>query len=102
MKFADTTIKKYLYQPGAVFDIPELQRPYTWKTINAQEYLKDLEECVSTGKGHYFGTVVQVEDEDGDDAYSIIDGQQRVTTSLLLIFSIYHLVKKDPSEQSMY
>lgn len=97
MKFADSTIKKYLYQPGAVFDIPEFQRPYTWKTINAQEYLKDLEECVSTGKGHYFGTVVQVEDEDGDDAYSIIDGQQRVTTSLLLIFSIYHLVKKDPT-----
>lgn len=97
MKFADTTIKKYLYQPGAVFDIPEFQRPYTWKTINAQEYLKDLEESVSTGKGHYFGTVVQVEDEDGDDAYSIIDGQQRVTTSLLLIFSIYHLVKKNPS-----
>lgn len=97
MKFADTTIKKYLYQPGAVFDIPEFQRPYTWKTINAQEYLKDLEESVSTGKGHYFGTVVQVEDEDGDDAYSIIDGQQRVTTSLLLIFAIYHLVKKNPS-----
>lgn len=97
MKFADSTIKKYLYQPGAVFDIPEFQRPYTWKTINAQEYLKDLEESVSTGKGHYFGTVVQVEDEDGDDAYSIIDGQQRVTTSLLLIFSIYHLVKKDPA-----
>lgn len=97
MKFADSTIKKYLYQPGAVFEIPEFQRPYTWKTVNAQEYLKDLEECVSTGKGHYFGTVVQVEDEDGDDAYSIIDGQQRVTTSLLLIFSIYHLVKKDPS-----
>ncbi len=97
MKFADTTIKKYLYQPGAVFDIPEFQRPYTWKTINAQEYLKDLEESVSTGRGHYFGTVVQVEDEDGDDAYSIIDGQQRVTTSLLLIFSIYHLVKKNPS-----
>ncbi len=97
MKFADSTIKKYLYQPGAVFEIPEFQRPYTWKTVNAQEYLKDLEECVSTGKGHYFGTVVQVEDEDGDDAYSIIDGQQRVTTSLLLIFSIYHLVKKDPA-----
>lgn len=97
MKFADSTIKKYLYQPGAVFDIPEFQRPYTWKTVNAQEYLKDLEESVTTGKGHYFGTVVQVEDEDGDDAYSIIDGQQRVTTSLLLIFSIYHLVKKDPS-----
>ena len=97
MKFADSTIKKYLYQPGAVFEIPEFQRPYTWKTVNAQEYLKDLEECVSTGKGHYFGTVVQVEDEDGDDAYSIIDGQQRVTTSLLLIFSIYHLVKKEPA-----
>ena len=97
MKFADSTIKKYLYQPGAVFEIPEFQRPYTWKTVNAQEYLKDLEECVSTGKGHYFGTVVQVEDEDGDDAYSIIDGQQRVTTSLLLIVSIYHLVKKDPA-----
>ncbi len=97
MRFADTTVKKYLYQPGAVFEIPEFQRPYSWKTVNAQEYLKDLEECVSEGKSHYFGTVVQVEDEDSDDAYSIIDGQQRVTTSLLLIFAIYHLVKQNPS-----
>ncbi len=96
MKFADTTIKKYLYQPGAVFDIPEFQRPYSWQIVNAHEYLKDLEECTLTRRGHYFGTVVQVEDEDGDDAYSIIDGQQRVTTSLLLIFAIYHIVKRNP------
>jgi hypothetical protein len=41
--------------------------------------------------------VVLVEDTASSYSVAIIDGQQRVTTALLMVTAIYHLVKKDPS-----
>jgi uncharacterized protein with ParB-like and HNH nuclease domain len=90
-------MKKFLYTPGMFFEIPEFQRPYSWQANNVQEFLSDLEECIEKQKKHYFGTVVQVEDTDSTYSNAIIDGQQRVTTSLLMIAAIYHLAKKDPT-----
>jgi uncharacterized protein with ParB-like and HNH nuclease domain len=97
MIFAQSNMKKFLYTPGMFFEIPEFQRPYSWQTNNVREFLNDLEECIEKQKKHYFGTVVQVEDTSSTYSNAIIDGQQRVTTSLLMIASIYHLVKKDSS-----
>jgi uncharacterized protein with ParB-like and HNH nuclease domain len=97
MIFAQSNMKKFLYTPGMFFEIPEFQRPYSWQANNVREFLSDLEECIEKQKKHYFGTVVQVEDTNSSYSNAIIDGQQRVTTSLLMIASIYHLVKKDPS-----
>jgi len=90
-------MKKFLYTPGMFFEIPEFQRPYSWQANNVQEFLSDLEECIEKQKKHYFGTVVQVEDTDSTYSNAIIDGQQRVTTSLLMIAAIFHLAKKDPA-----
>ena len=97
MIFAQSNMKEFLYTPGMFFEIPEFQRPYSWQTSNVEEFLSDLEECIAKGKNHYFGTVVQVKDTGKAYSRAIIDGQQRVTTSLLMISAIYHLAKKNPS-----
>ena len=97
MIFAQSNMKKFLYTPGMFFEIPEFQRPYSWQTTNIDEFLSDLEECISKDKNHYFGTVVEVEDTDSIYSKAIIDGQQRVTTSLLMILAIYHMAKINPS-----
>lgn len=97
MIFAQSNMKEFLYTPGMFFEIPEFQRPYSWQTTNVDEFLSDLEECISKDKNHYFGTVVQVKDTDSIYARAIIDGQQRVTTSLLMISAIYHMARKNPS-----
>lgn len=97
MIFAQSTMKKFLYTPGMYFEIPEFQRPYSWEITNVRDFLTDLEECIEKKKNHYFGTVVQVEDTGHTYSNAIIDGQQRVTTSLLMIAAIYHLVKRDSS-----
>ncbi len=93
MKFAEKTVEDFLYTPNKSFTIPEFQRPYSWRTENVREFLADLEETIAEDKSHYFGTVVFV--LDNIDSSSIIDGQQRVTTSLLMVMSIYHLLKSD-------
>lgn len=94
---AQTTIQKILNASETYYEIPNFQRPYAWQTANATEFLSDLEECVAKHKNHYFGTVVLVEDTASSYSVAIIDGQQRVTTALLMVTAIYHLVKKDPS-----
>ncbi len=97
MIFAQSNMKEFLYTPGMFFEIPEFQRPYSWQTTNVDEFLSDLEECITKSKNHYFGTVVQVKDTDSIYSRSIIDGQQRVTTSLLMISVIYHMARDDSS-----
>ena len=97
MIFAQSNMKEFLYTPGMFFEIPEFQRPYSWLTTNVDEFLNDLEECIAKDKNHYFGTVVQVKDTESVYSRAIIDGQQRVTTSLLMISAIYHMARKKPS-----
>lgn len=92
-----SNMKEFLYTPGMFFEIPEFQRPYSWQTSNVEEFLSDLEECIAKGKNHYFGTVVQVKDTGKAYSRAIIDGQQRVTTAMLMMSAIYHMAKKNPS-----
>lgn len=97
MIFAQSNMKEFLYTPGMFFEIPEFQRPYSWQSTNVDEFLIDLEECIAKDKNHYFGTVVQVKDTDRIYSRDIIDGQQRVTTSLLMISAIYHMARRNPT-----
>jgi uncharacterized protein with ParB-like and HNH nuclease domain len=102
MNAPKTTIGKILRESETYYAIPNFQRPYSWQTSNARDFLNDLEDSIARNKNHYFGTVVMVSDPSNKQSKSkysidIIDGQQRVTTSLLLVTAVYHLVKNDPS-----
>ena len=80
-----------------VFRVPNYQRGYSWEEQQVREFLEDLE-LLGPGRFHYTGTVVLNEqgsrqprmDEDGN-AYltaEIVDGQQRLTTIVLLLDGI--------------
>ena len=80
-----------------VFRVPDYQRGYSWEERQVQEFLEDLE-LLGSRRYHYTGTVVLHEphsepdrmDEDGN-AYvpvEIVDGQQRLTTIVLLLDGI--------------
>lgn len=69
--------------------IPELQRPFAWTTLQAQELCSDLKRVRDAHRlgqakpQHYFGSLVVVERAlEPDD---IVDGQQRTTTVSLLL-----------------
>ena len=81
-----------------VFQIPHYQRGYSWEERQVREFLEDLE-LLGPGRHHYTGTVVLCEsntcsprmDEDGNAYVSvdIVDGQQRLTTIVLLLDQIH-------------
>lgn len=68
--------------------IPEYQRPYRWTTSNVEQLLKDINNSRITGKLNYLiGSVILHQNITNDDEYinEIVDGQQRITTIILIV-----------------
>jgi uncharacterized protein with ParB-like and HNH nuclease domain len=93
------TIHEFIFRTDGYFQIPDFQRPYTWANNQTNTFLSDLEKVVENKRTHYFGTIVFMRENDHS---VIIDGQQRLTTSLLLINAAYHILKKSPSKSVNY
>lgn len=91
-------IRVFLFTPDRYFEIPDFQRPYSWNSENVQAFLDDLEEVKATQRAHYFGSIVYIID---GKSSTIIDGQQRATTVLLMLTALYHLLLEDPSRGQM-
>lgn len=70
-----------------VLQVPKYQRSYAWRRDNLRELFEDIQEAIRTNSKHYIGTVVLAKTKD-TDVYSIVDGQQRITTILMFINSL--------------
>lgn len=92
-----TSLKTFLASGGdRKFVIPEYQRPYRWTEDNCARLWEDVcdffEDCSTLSKedkkkaSYFFGTIVTCETERGQE---LIDGQQRVTSFMLLLKAIY-------------
>ena len=80
--------------------IPEYQRPYKWTARNAIQLLDDIIEARNDNKEVYrVGTLIlhKHTDDNGDDVYSIVDGQQRTITFSLLLHALYENETERPT-----
>ncbi|MFB1280233.1 DUF262 domain-containing protein [Helicobacter pylori] len=71
-----------------VFEIPSYQRGYAWQERQLKDFWNDLEHVSKLGdKFHYMHslTLRKCENEFESSAFEIIDGQQRLATSLILL-----------------
>lgn len=68
-----------------IFEIPEYQRAYSWTITQCDKLWQDVEAFInaSSKDPYFFGTVII--DCSTDGKFSLIDGQQRTTTFLLLL-----------------
>ena len=68
-----------------LYEVPEFQRPFAWENDQLEDYWED----VALAKGDlFFGTIVtwiSKRHELFRDVYSLIDGQQRLTTSTIAL-----------------
>lgn len=74
----------------AVFDIPRNQRRYVWKKENWQDLFEDIVFSINEKKPHFLGSIVLEENKktEGLTYYTIIDGQQRITTIILALIAV--------------
>ncbi|MGL2526516.1 DUF262 domain-containing protein [Helicobacter pylori] len=88
-----------------VFEIPSYQRGYAWQISQLEDFWNDLEHVSKLGdKFHYMHslTLRGLENELEDSAFEIIDGQQRLATSLILLGLLAKITQnKDPKYDSM-
>ncbi|EQD88416.1 hypothetical protein HPSA50_0726 [Helicobacter pylori SouthAfrica50] len=88
-----------------VFEIPDYQRGYAWQIRQLKDFWNDLEHVSKLeNKFHYMHslTLRELENDFGDSAFEIIDGQQRLATSLILLGLLAKIAQhKDPKYDSM-
>ena len=80
---ADIDKDSNVCQESVTFIIPYLQRAYKWKEKQAKQMLEDFSEFLKQEKTYYCMqplAVVKI----GDNKYELLDGQQRLTTLLIL------------------
>ncbi|KNE17310.1 DUF262 domain-containing protein [Helicobacter pylori] len=71
-----------------VFEIPSYQRGHAWQERQLKDFWNDLEHVSKLGNQfHYMHslTLRELENEFENSAFEIIDGQQRLATSLILL-----------------
>ncbi|MBM0597385.1 DUF262 domain-containing protein [Helicobacter pylori] len=88
-----------------VFEIPSYQRGYAWQIRQLKDFWNDLEHVSKLGdKFHYMHslTLRGLENELEYSAFEIIDGQQRLATSLILLGLLAKTTQnKDPKYSPM-
>ena len=76
-------------QSAENFVIPQYQRGYSWEITQCDKLWQDIEDFINSEASdpYFFGTIiVDVNDKNRDRVtFSLIDGQQRTTTFLLLL-----------------
>ena len=98
-----------------IFRIPDYQRGYAWQYTQLNEFWEDLINLAPNRK-HYTGLISwktasenEIEELDinektlchnGFKLYYIVDGQQRLTTSLILLMSIINFFRTLPQNQN--
>lgn len=84
--------------------VPRFQRSYAWSQDNVDEYLDDLNNARSKGVPYFMGTLVFANPDDTSDRRQIVDGQQRLATTAILIVAARDLLalygKREQSDQT--
>ncbi len=85
-----------LLNASSQLEVPRYQRDYKWSTIEATEFIEDLDNYVDgNGAGLFLGTIVfDVSEESKQGRIRVVDGQQRITTILLLLMACKSVAKK--------
>ena len=89
----NTSIKNLeeLLGNGKHYKVPDFQRDYSWDQQQWQDLFDDIIEIYELRENyikHYIGNIVLEKSDNNKEEYSIIDGQQRITTLLILILAV--------------
>jgi len=102
--FNNTTLLDILNKDTHQFVIPIYQRGYNWEKHNIKKLIDDLVEFNKNIKEptdmYYVGTIITKELPQNNDGqilyrYVIVDGQQRITTTLIFLLALREVNNKE-------
>jgi len=83
---------------GRFFYIPKYQRGYAWELEQVRELFEDILEAMESNSNHYLGTIILSKISEGKNKFFIVDGQQRITTLMLIINDLIHRFENSDKE----
>ena len=106
MKAVDSKISSFIGNSDRVFIIPPFQRNYAWSINQCEELFSDIVDSYNKNNSHYIGNIVYYEGINNSASFNefiLIDGQQRITSILLLLLAIHNkLPNDDYNKQAIY
>ncbi|MCL1994189.1 MAG: DUF262 domain-containing HNH endonuclease family protein [Spirochaetes bacterium] len=107
MKTENHSINDVLNKNATSFYIPPFQRAYAWGKPEIERYFSDILRIIESELDnsqrdkleHFFGTLVIKEETEGFASKSVVvDGQQRLTTTLLFLIALRDLETEDAKQ----
>ncbi len=87
---------------GKVYKVPPYQRDYSWKQDQWEDLWADILTVLNGESIHYMGSIVL--QNKGEKRYSVIDGQQRLSTLTLIVLAtiktIQNLIDKNIDKEN--
>lgn len=105
MKADTISVLEFLGGSKRIFNIPVYQRNYSWKEEQCKKLFDDILKIKFQDKAlHFIGTIVYVDINASPSfkEFIIIDGQQRITTILLLLKALYDEAIDDNFKEDLY
>ena len=99
--FDQNSGEKPIFEKGACFHIPIYQRPYSWGLEKLRRMMEDLHQGMDDDEPLFLGTLQfsdpVILDENGEKkSYDVIDGQQRLTTFMILSLLLEKIIGTIP------
>ena len=91
---------------GRLFRIPDYQRAYAWGSKQRKELFSDIIEVYKSGQDHFMATVVGLMRDkrrivaDEYQAVDVVDGQQRLTTLIIMFKAIEKALDPKKTDES--
>lgn len=99
MRSLDNQMLKLLSNNDVTFFIPPYQRNYEWGEDMCEIMFKDIEKVANNkNTQHFFGTVIYYAESTilgQPDKYILVDGQQRLTTTMLFLIAARDCITDD-------
>lgn len=106
MKADNVALLEFIGASKRTFYIPVYQRNYDWKKSQCRTLFQDIQSiAVSENRfSHFMGTIVYVEGESNATfrAFTVIDGQQRLTTIMILLKAIVDSIDDEDLKEDIF
>jgi len=89
----------WLSAPETTIVVPVYQRQYRWDIGGCEQLLADVRSVADSAERHmhFIGSILSSAGDGDDSDLVLIDGQQRITTLMLLIAALHHTIREtDP------
>ncbi|KQZ25095.1 DUF262 domain-containing protein [Microbacterium sp. Root553] len=92
---------EWLAEDSTTIVVPVYQRQYRWDIGGCEQLLSDVRAVAreNSSHRHFIGSILSAaDDSDADTELVLIDGQQRITTIMLLVAALQHAVRDSAPE----